>query len=138
MQNQYDYLKKLQSDGSYGEKQWATSQLEQGMVYKDTKTNQLVAGCMDCAGEDDSIWYDVAGGAGGLVVKVATKIAVRSVAKKVANSQATKAKGNAPVPAKPGGGSNPKDFVNPHSEKHLYDPSRPSTRSSHFLYVPRK
>ncbi|QCT01667.1 hypothetical protein E6C60_0948 [Paenibacillus algicola] len=35
--------------------------------------------------------------------------------------------GNAPVPIKPDGGSNPRDFVNPHSEKHLYDPSRPST-----------
>ncbi|UKK99465.1 DUF4280 domain-containing protein [Brevibacillus brevis] len=38
-----------------------------------------------------------------------------------------KGTGKAPVPTKPGGGSNPKDFVNPHSEKHLYDPSRPST-----------
>jgi hypothetical protein len=35
--------------------------------------------------------------------------------------------GNAPVPTKPGGGSNPNDFVNPHSEKHMYDPSKPST-----------
>lgn len=35
--------------------------------------------------------------------------------------------GKAPVPTKPGGGSNPKNFVNPHSEKHLYDPSKPST-----------
>ena len=40
---------------------------------------------------------------------------------------AAKVTGNAPVPSKPGGGSNPNDFVNPHSEKHLYDPSRPST-----------
>jgi hypothetical protein len=39
----------------------------------------------------------------------------------------TQGMGNAPVPTKPGGGSNPKDFVNPHSEKHMYDPSRPST-----------
>ncbi|WP_410513272.1 hypothetical protein PaeBR_02035 [Paenibacillus sp. BR2-3] len=31
------------------------------------------------------------------------------------------------VPTKPGGGSNPNDFVNPHSEKHMFDPSRPST-----------
>nr|WP_240480127.1 hypothetical protein [Paenibacillus fonticola] len=38
-----------------------------------------------------------------------------------------KTKGNAPVPTKPGGGSNPSDFVNPHSEKHMYDPSKPST-----------
>lgn len=35
--------------------------------------------------------------------------------------------GKPPVPTKPGGGSNPDDFVNPHAEKHLYDPSRPST-----------
>ncbi|WP_256700619.1 hypothetical protein [Paenibacillus sp. P46E] len=35
--------------------------------------------------------------------------------------------GHAPVPTKPGGGSNPNDFVNPHSEKHLYDPDKPST-----------
>ncbi|WP_342512479.1 hypothetical protein MKY34_17960 [Sporosarcina sp. FSL K6-1522] len=35
--------------------------------------------------------------------------------------------GNASVPTKPGGGSEPKDFVKPHSEKHMYDPSRPST-----------
>ncbi|WP_363551568.1 pre-toxin TG domain-containing protein [Caldifermentibacillus hisashii] len=40
---------------------------------------------------------------------------------------ATKGTGNAPVPTKQGGGSNPNDFVNPHSEKHMYDPSRPST-----------
>ncbi len=33
----------------------------------------------------------------------------------------------APVPTTPGVGSNPKDFVNPHSEKHIYDSSRPST-----------
>ncbi|MFG1735268.1 WXG100 family type VII secretion target [Paenibacillus sp. 843] len=32
-----------------------------------------------------------------------------------------------PVPTKPGGGSNPNDFVNPHSEKHMFDPSKPST-----------
>jgi len=38
-----------------------------------------------------------------------------------------KGKGDAPVPTKPGGGSNPKDFVNPHSEKHMFEPSRPST-----------
>ncbi|WP_254613071.1 hypothetical protein [Brevibacillus sp. HB1.2] len=38
-----------------------------------------------------------------------------------------KGTGKTPVPTKIGGGSNPKDFVNPHSEKHLYDPSRPST-----------
>lgn len=38
-----------------------------------------------------------------------------------------KTKRNAPVPTKPGGGSNPSDFVNPHSEKHMYDPSKPST-----------
>ncbi|MBR0580840.1 ribonuclease YeeF family protein [Bacillus altitudinis A23-8] len=36
-------------------------------------------------------------------------------------------KGNAPVPTKPNGGTNPKDFVSPHSEKHMYDSSRPST-----------
>nr|WP_256872564.1 hypothetical protein [Paenibacillus sp. 79R4] len=36
-------------------------------------------------------------------------------------------KGNAPVPTKFDGGSNPKDFVNPHSEKYLYNPSKPST-----------
>ncbi|WP_435924041.1 RHS repeat-associated core domain-containing protein [Paenibacillus sp. DYY-L-2] len=40
---------------------------------------------------------------------------------------ASKGTGDAPVPTKPGGGSNPSDFVNPHSEKHMYDPSRPST-----------
>ncbi len=32
-------------------------------------------------------------------------------------------KGDAPVPTKPGGGSNSKDFVNPHSEKHMFEPS---------------
>ncbi len=36
-----------------------------------------------------------------------------------------KGKGNA-VPYKQGGGSNPDDFVNIHSRKHMYDPSRPS------------
>ncbi len=34
---------------------------------------------------------------------------------------------DAPVPTIPSGGSNPNDFVNPHSEKHMYDPSRTST-----------
>ncbi|WP_162241892.1 hypothetical protein [Paenibacillus sp. Leaf72] len=34
-----------------------------------------------------------------------------------------------PVPTKSGGGSNPSDFVNPHSEKHLFDSTRPSTKN---------
>ncbi|WP_330218274.1 hypothetical protein, partial [Ornithinibacillus contaminans] len=52
---------------------------------------------------------------------------VKAVVKGVEKAGGTKGTGNAPVPTKPGGGSNPKDFVNPHSEKHMYDPSRPST-----------
>ncbi|WP_235533324.1 polymorphic toxin-type HINT domain-containing protein, partial [Paenibacillus sp. Leaf72] len=34
-----------------------------------------------------------------------------------------------PVPTKSGGGSDPNNFVNEHAKKHMYDPSRPSTKN---------
>lgn len=38
-------------------------------------------------------------------------------------------KGKTPVPTKPGGGSDPNNFVNEHAKKHMYDPSKPSTKN---------
>lgn len=32
-----------------------------------------------------------------------------------------------PVPTKPGGGSDPNNFVNEHAKKHMYDQNKPST-----------
>ncbi|GAC43359.1 hypothetical protein [Paenibacillus popilliae] len=61
------------------------------------------------------------------VTKNAEKSAVSNAEESA--GKASEGMGNAPVPTKPGGGSNPNDFVNPHSEKHMYDPSRPSTRN---------
>jgi len=37
--------------------------------------------------------------------------------------------GKTPVPTKPGGGSDSNNFVNEHAKKHMYDPSRPSTKN---------
>ncbi|UJW56105.1 pre-toxin TG domain-containing protein [Bacillus sp. A116_S68] len=71
----------------------------------------------------------VSGGAilGGAAVKGASKVAKFAKNADNVGDVARVSTGNAPVPIKQGGGSNPKDFVNPHSEKHMYDPSRPST-----------
>jgi Domain of unknown function (DUF4280) len=40
-----------------------------------------------------------------------------------------KATGKPPVPTKTGGGSDPNNFVNEHAKKHMYDPSKPSTKN---------
>ncbi|WP_268625613.1 contractile injection system protein, VgrG/Pvc8 family [Paenibacillus alvei] len=37
--------------------------------------------------------------------------------------------GKTPVPTKPGGGRDSNNFVNEHAKKHMYDPSRPSTKN---------
>ncbi|MCM3340840.1 contractile injection system protein, VgrG/Pvc8 family [Paenibacillus sp. MER TA 81-3] len=87
---------------------------------------------------DTEDWNGIAKGVGNSIVSGITDKGIGKVVKLKSGSggkgnsgknekSSNKGTGKTPVPTKPGGGSNPKDFVNPHSEKHLYDPSRPST-----------
>ncbi|CAI6082969.1 hypothetical protein PAECIP112173_03744 [Paenibacillus sp. JJ-100] len=87
LQNQYDYLERLWYEGNPGQRKWARAQLDAQMAYYDTETKKLVAGCFDCASEDDSVVYDLGGGIPGIakvVVKQTIKFAGKKLIKKAA------------------------------------------------------
>ncbi|EIT87438.1 hypothetical protein A374_00160 [Fictibacillus macauensis ZFHKF-1] len=101
--------------------------------YSDAKA--LYTG-VDESGEKLSGWDKVVKSASLLPVgrifkvgKVTYKLVKGSkVASKITKGRrVSKSTGNAPVPTKPGGGSNTDDFVNLHSRKHMYDSSSTST-----------